>query len=341
LASLDSFILSHRPSGRMSPVDDPLNKHPVLRRARLNETLQTLSRLYAEPQIEIGGEAGEFRATLNNFSMENISLSFSKFETEVRTSFPETDITVQVFPLKGAGANTVGRRSVVMVPGKGIVLSSGTSFQSTLNAAYERLILRIGSHQLKKTLQALTGKTISAPIQFDLEADLRSTPGQILYDHVMSISRLLNEDVLKLTHLTLAEIEQLLIATFLRANRHNYTHLFERDEVRASVWQVRRAQEYLEANWQKPLDIEDLVKATGVSARSLYRAFRQNGKSSPMMFLRELRLRHARRFLQRADKATTVTEIALACGFGDPGRFSREYRRAFGELPSDTLKLAR
>jgi len=49
----------------------------------------------------------------------------------------------------------------------------------------------------------------------------------------------------------------------------------------------------------------------------------------------------ARRALSRADSArTTVTAIALDHGFGELGRFSVQYRRLFGESPSETLRRA-
>jgi len=39
-------------------------------------------------------------------------------------------------------------------------------------------------------------------------------------------------------------------------------------------------------------------------------------------------------------RRVTVTEIATALGFVELGRFSVEYRRAFGESPSETLRQA-
>jgi transcriptional regulator GlxA family with amidase domain len=36
-----------------------------------------------------------------------------------------------------------------------------------------------------------------------------------------------------------------------------------------------------------------------------------------------------------------VVQIALQCGFQNPGHFARDFRLAFGELPSDTLKRGR
>jgi transcriptional regulator GlxA family with amidase domain len=51
-----------------------------------------------------------------------------------------------------------------------------------------------------------------------------------------------------------------------------------------------------------------------------------------------LRLSGARRALLSADcELTTVTEVAMCFGFVELGRFSVEYRRVFGESPSQTL----
>src|SRR5260370_29466398 len=54
-----------------------------------------------------------------------------------------------------------------------------------------------------------------------------------------------------------------------------------------------------------------------------------------------LRLSQARRALLFADdKLATVTEIATCFGFVELGRFSVEYRKVFGESPSQTLHQA-
>ena len=49
----------------------------------------------------------------------------------------------------------------------------------------------------------------------------------------------------------------------------------------------------------------------------------------------------ARRALRAADpRRTTVSAIALDCGFWELGRFAVAYRRTFGESPSDTLRYS-
>jgi len=59
---------------------------------------------------------------------------------------------------------------------------------------------------------------------------------------------------------------------------------------------------------------------------------------SPMKYVKQIRLESAQRALLAADNgSTTVTCVAMDHGFFQLGRFSADYRRAFGELPSVTL----
>ena len=54
-----------------------------------------------------------------------------------------------------------------------------------------------------------------------------------------------------------------------------------------------------------------------------------------------MRLAHARRELERARADATVTDVALASGFTQFGRFASHYRAVFGEAPSMTLRRSR
>ena len=57
-----------------------------------------------------------------------------------------------------------------------------------------------------------------------------------------------------------------------------------------------------------------------------------------MKYVKQMRLECAQRTLLAAEPGTTtVTTIAMDHGFYQLGRFSADYRRVFGELPSETL----
>jgi transcriptional regulator GlxA family with amidase domain len=92
------------------------------------------------------------------------------------------------------------------------------------------------------------------------------------------------------------------------------------------------------AHIDEPLHISALCRTLEVSERTLRKAFHQLYGVPPCRHLRMLRLSQARRALMAADdKLVTVTEIATDCGFLELGRFSVEYRKVYGESPSQTL----
>ena len=101
---------------------------------------------------------------------------------------------------------------------------------------------------------------------------------------------------------------------------------------------LRRAEEFLRAHVRAPVSLAEVGRAAGVSPRTLSRAFRRRHGVGVMGFLKQRRLEAARVALQMAaPESTSVTEVALRYGFGNPGRFAAEYRKAFGEYPSQTL----
>lgn len=107
------------------------------------------------------------------------------------------------------------------------------------------------------------------------------------------------------------------------------------------TWQVRRAEEYIETHWNQPITIACLARATAASARSIFYHFKSSRGLSPMSFLKQVRLKHAREMLEKSGVGRSVTEIAIDCGFGNLGHFAGDYLKRFGERPSDTLKRSK
>ncbi len=93
----------------------------------------------------------------------------------------------------------------------------------------------------------------------------------------------------------------------------------------------------VEDNPGNPLSVQELVQALGVTRRALEYAFSSALEISPAQYLRARRLNRVRRDLN-ARKPLNVTDAALRHGFGHLGRFSGQYRRLFGELPSQTRR---
>jgi AraC-like DNA-binding protein/Flp pilus assembly protein TadD len=105
------------------------------------------------------------------------------------------------------------------------------------------------------------------------------------------------------------------------------------DLVRALCW--------LRGRLNEPVRLETLADAAGVRPRTLETHFKLFLKTTPLGWVRRMRLSMARRKLLDARCAATVTDIALDCGFSQVNRFAVRYREQFGEVPSQTLRRVR
>ncbi|MFJ8210403.1 helix-turn-helix transcriptional regulator [Streptomyces sp. NPDC096033] len=95
---------------------------------------------------------------------------------------------------------------------------------------------------------------------------------------------------------------------------------------------------FIEANAHHDIDLAHVAAAPFVTPRAVQHAFRRHLDTTPLAYLRRVRLDCAHRDLLAADPATTtVTEIAARWGFTHPGHFAAHYRDAYRAAPSTTL----
>jgi AraC family ethanolamine operon transcriptional activator len=100
---------------------------------------------------------------------------------------------------------------------------------------------------------------------------------------------------------------------------------------------MKNLNEHLNNNLGKLLYSDEISLELGVSARTLNNVTRAVMGLSFHQYLRLRRLWSVRWALLSGDPRMMVKSVALDHGFWHLGRFSVEYRRMFGESPSDTL----
>jgi AraC family ethanolamine operon transcriptional activator len=129
-------------------------------------------------------------------------------------------------------------------------------------------------------------------------------------------------------------LPQQLISTLV-FSRPEYNKPSHRKRDRA----LRRAKAYLTEHARKPVTVRDLCRVTEVSERTLRYAFLEQFGTSPKSYLLAMRLNGVRRQLSHADPSlATIADVANHWGFWHMGQFAADYRRLFGELPSETLR---
>jgi AraC-like DNA-binding protein len=95
----------------------------------------------------------------------------------------------------------------------------------------------------------------------------------------------------------------------------------------------------LEADADQQIGADGLAEASGIPRRTLFHAFRQSLGVGPLAYLKIVRLHQLRASLLAASAQTSsVVHLAMDLGFTHMGRLSADYRKHFGEYPSDTLR---
>jgi AraC-like DNA-binding protein len=91
-----------------------------------------------------------------------------------------------------------------------------------------------------------------------------------------------------------------------------------------------RVRDLLHDGFAGDLSADDLARAVGLSRFQLYRQFRERYGVAPSAYLRQVRLREARR---RLAAGAAIAEVAAATGFADQSHLTRWFRRTYGITP--------
>jgi AraC-like DNA-binding protein len=81
------------------------------------------------------------------------------------------------------------------------------------------------------------------------------------------------------------------------------------------------------------ISIEQIASRMGLGHSQFYRKIKALTNYTPVELMRQLRLKQGRHLLTTTSKS--ISEIAYEVGFSSPAYFTKCYRIAFGETPSD------
>lgn len=205
-----------------------------------------------------------------------------------------------------------------------------------------RLNLWLPAPPVKRRLELLLDDRLGDELEFAPVLDW-STPGG---EGVRRLIRLLGEELARPTGMLahqagLQVFEEMLALALLQGLPHNHSARLADPVPSPAPRQVRRAEEFLRANLERRVTLEEVAAAAGCHIRSLQLAFRQWRGTTPLAAFREMRLDAAHAALARRDPELSVAEAARRLGFSHQGRFAQAYRRRYGEFPSQTVRNGR
>jgi len=101
---------------------------------------------------------------------------------------------------------------------------------------------------------------------------------------------------------------------------------------------MERAMMIIGDDTRPPPRIKEICKVVGASRATLERAFIDEFGVTPRSYIKSRRLSGARSQLIKTGPAAVISDVANHWGFWHMGSFAADYRKQFGELPSQTLK---
>jgi AraC-like DNA-binding protein len=302
----------------------------------VEELRSGLKHAYGAELLDVVAEGTGERFVSCLLPWKSVTFEYCSYGAQTRAAFPKIKQIRQPYCLNGAGQALLGADAFPINAAETCVINPDEDVVLEFGSGMKQVVAWIDPEALVRKRAALIGTTPDLPLALDRSMRFDSPDGQALRRLIDFIVEQLRAET-PLPKLVADELEQTLMTHFLLANQHNFRALLEKQARHAGPWQVRMVEDYIDANWDKPITLELLSGITGASTRSLHEKFKQARGYSPMAFAKQVRLKRARELLLRPEPATSVTTVSSACGFGNLGHFAKDYFKIFGERPSETL----
>lgn len=95
---------------------------------------------------------------------------------------------------------------------------------------------------------------------------------------------------------------------------------------------LNRALEYIEANLDRALHLDELAKASGLSSFHFAKLFKQSTGVSPHQYVLQTRLERAKELL--CNPEISLSQVSLEAGFADQSHLTNVFRRFLGVSPA-------
>jgi AraC-like DNA-binding protein len=305
----------------------------------VDEASQRLSSVYNTNRLRLAGAAQDFRMRLRTSQVGRLGLATLSFGAEIEIDQagdrPFVLVTTQV-----RGFSQVTAPNAMAEGGRGFVVvdSAGQPVKKRFSGDSERCNVRIEQAVIDAKCAALMDRPLGRPLRFSPFGCNNSVAQRRWISLLQMLLAYAGPALPEAGEAIVHNLEETVLLHLLLEHEHSYSEVLRRPGQSVAPRHVKRAEEFMRANAQHALTLEQIAQAAGCSIRSLSEGFHKARGTTPMNFLRQVRLEAVRRDLQQGGGRSTVAEVAMRWGFSHLGRFATDYRRCFGELPSDTLR---
>ncbi|WP_037148760.1 helix-turn-helix transcriptional regulator [Rhizobium freirei] len=254
---------------------------------------------------------------------------------------PETPEWLSVIlPRAGAVDITLGRAEIEGTPGRLLLANNREAERISVRGAPHRSdVLRLNWTMIAQTVTAILEVPLIGSMDLAPTIDLSTTSGQLISGLAETlIIGMRNNGPLFHSPIAMSNLTHALADLVVRSIPHRFSYLLDKKVHLIAPRHIHRAIEFMHVNIEKPLTMQSVADAAGVSIRSLETGFRSFRGTTPSAYLRKIRLQAAREDLLDPLNRQSLREVCLKWGFFHFGRFASSYRMVYGEKPSETKK---
>lgn len=328
-------------SSTSDEVQVSLKEKLLFRTQNLGDASEQLSRVFGSHLIRSRDRATTAVDTyFYHAPLVTSSISYLGFDSPTSTVLVDLENFFLIeMPVSGYTEVSCGSEVYCAKPDSALVISPTENTSVKNSKDCWKILVKIDRSAMERYLSGLLGRILTQPIVFDVTMELG--PKNTWYETVKFVAdRVVHLQPSPGSHQFLLQLEQLLISALLHAQPHTYSDVLVSDKPSIAPHHVRLAEEYMATNFSEDISLQILAEISGVSVAALCQGFQKFRGISPMKLLKIMRLERAYETLSHAGTEASVTEISQACGFRQSGRFSVEYKKRFGQSPSETLRQA-
>ncbi|MCL4182119.1 MAG: AraC family transcriptional regulator [Burkholderiaceae bacterium] len=321
-----------------------LMSHVLFRVNDLDEARERVANVFSPHDLRVLATGETLDTRMCHVPIGRVSLNRLDYGATVHIDPGLTrDFFLVMMPLVGVSDVTCGKESIRSNPRWAAVVTPTLGLRMRMQHGCDQIVVRVDRALLERYCAQHLGRDLGRAVEFALDMDMKSSQAGSwcrLIELLVSASG--QERGMLGSPLVRAHFEQMVVDALLFCQPNTYTEDLWRPAPPIAPHCVKRAEEYIRAHADRPMTIVELAEYAGASTRALYAGFQNFRSVSPMAFLKAVRLERVREELMSGSaRRETVTAIAMRWGFSHLGHFTADYKRKFGETPSQTHRRAR
>lgn len=318
-----------------------LDKHQTLACNNIDLLREELGRLYSDSQLQLLKSSQQCQARICATQIGSIGLINNTFgeQTNIRINTfkaPPVDSWFINFPIQGYASIRHRSQQLELSPQQGAFIDGEVGFCGDYQG-YETLSLIVNKQQLNEFLCHYSGLEHTG-FHPSTIIDFIQTPGRNLYNGLKSIARQLNKETTGIfSEENHQQLQEYLLGSLLSHLPGYAVQNFNNLQQVLPAY-AKRACDYIHAHYQQTISLAILADVAGCSIRNLQLSFAKYLQTSPLQYLKTIRLQHAHQRLKYNINDDTIQNIARQSGFSHMGNFCRYYQQVYGHTPSQDLR---